>query len=135
MRRILFALLLLVVAGLPAFCGDEQFNGRWDIKTGGERPRAWWLEIEGAGTPTPKGKFVSAFAGDLNVIEEIAINNGELRFGWKRTERPREGGEPTTRHLVYTARLVNGKIEGSFQVEGSSQPPLQFSGARPGHRR
>src|SRR5437660_12389456 len=33
---------------------DEQFNGRWDIKTSGERPRAWWLEIENAGTPAAK---------------------------------------------------------------------------------
>src|SRR5437870_4389327 len=71
---------------------DEQFNGRWDIKTSGERPRAWWLEIENAGTPAAKGKFISAFSGDLNVIEQISTNDGTLRFGWTRQQRPSPGG-------------------------------------------
>lgn len=130
MRRILLALLLITVAGLPAFCANEQFNGRWDIKTAEQRPRAWWLEIEGAGTPTPKGKFISAFGGDMNVIEEIAFNNGELRFGWNRQERPNPAADPVTRHHVYTAKVVNGKIEGTYQVEGSTAAPVQWAGVR-----
>ena len=40
----------LLTVQAPAASGDEQFNGRWDIKTAGEHPRAWWLEIENAGT-------------------------------------------------------------------------------------
>lgn len=121
---------VFTVAQHPAVSGDEQFNGRWDIKTTEERSRAWWLEIENSGTPALKGKFISAFAGDLNVIEEISINNRELRFGWTRRERPSPSAEPVTRKLVYTANLVTGKLEGTFQVEGSSQPPLEWTGVR-----
>jgi hypothetical protein len=136
MRRIfLLALLVVIASGPAAFCGDEEFNGRWDIKTLEERPRAWWLEIDGAGTPTPKGKFISAFGGDLNVIEEISIRAGELRFGWMRQEQQRGGQETVTRHLVYTARLVNGELEGTYQVEnqaaGAAQPPvIRWAGVR-----
>jgi hypothetical protein len=109
---------------------DEQFNGRWDIKTSGERPRAWWLEIENAGTPAAKGKFISAFSGDLNVIEQISTNDGTLRFGWTRQQRPSPGAEPVTRKLVYAAKLVNGKLQGTFEVEGSNQRPLEWIGVR-----
>lgn len=122
------ALVLLALVGLPAFGGDEQFNGRWDIKSGGAR--AWWLEIEGAGTPNPRGRFVSAFAGDLNVIEEIAIQNGELTFGWVRNERPRGSDQTVTRHLVYKARLAGEKLEGTFQAEGESGAPVRWTGVR-----
>ena len=121
---------VFVVAQAPAVSGDEQFNGRWDIKTTGERSRAWWLEIENAGKSTPKGKFISAFSGDLNVIEEISINGSTLRFGWTRQERPSPGAEPVTRKLVYTAKLVNGRLEGVFEVEGSNQPLLEWIGVR-----
>src|SRR5437899_7186561 len=69
-RGVGLAILLLFFSG-PLFPAvkqplaasrDEQFNGRWDIKTSGERLRAWWLEIENAGTPAAKGKFISAFS-------------------------------------------------------------------------
>ena len=121
-------LVFMAAQGPPAASGDEQFNGRWDIKTTGERSRAWWLEIENAGTPAPKGAFISAFGGDLNGIEEISIKNGTLRFAWTRQESP--GAEPAARKLVYTARLVNGKLQGTFEVEGSNQPPLEWIGVR-----
>ena len=121
---------VLVFAQDPAVSGDEQFNGRWDITTTGGRSRAWWLEIENAGTPTPKGKFISAFSGDLNVIEEISISGRTLRFGWTRQERPSPGAEPVTRKLVYTAKLVNGRLQGTFEVEGSNQPLLEWTGVR-----
>ena len=119
-----------VTAQAPAASGDEQFNGRWDIKTAGEHPRAWWLEVENAGTAEPKGKFISAFGGDLNVIEEISIHEGILRFGWTRQQRSSADAAPTTRKLVYTAKLVNGKLQGTFEVEGSNQPPLEWTGVR-----
>src|SRR5215831_12907226 len=117
-------------AQAPAASGDEQFNGRWDIKTAGEHPRAWWLEIENAGMAEPKGKFISAFGGDLNVIEEISIHEGILRFAWTRQQRSSADAAPTTRKLVYTAKLVNGKLQGTFEVEGSNQPPLEWTGVR-----
>ena len=121
---------VLVFAQDPAVSGDEQFNGRWDITTTGGRSRAWWLEIENAGTPTPKGKFISAFSGDLNVIEEISISGRTLRFGWTRQERPSPGAEPVTRKLVYTAKLVNGRLQGTFEVEGWNQRLLEWTGVR-----
>ena len=132
------ALLFSFTAGLvfltaqrpPPASGDERFNGRWDIKTAGERPRAWWLEIENAETPAPRGKFISAFGGDLNVIEEISIKNGALRFSWTRQERLSPGAEPVARKLVYTAKLENGKLQGTFEVEGSNQPSVEWTGVR-----
>jgi len=122
-------LLFMAAQGPPTANEDEQFNGRWDIKTSEERSRAWWLEIENAGTPTPKGKFITAFSGDLNGIEEISIKNGTLRFGWTRQEHPSPGAELVVRKLVYTAKLVNGKLQGAFEVEGSNQP-LEWTGVR-----
>ena len=124
-------LVVLVLAACCGFAGDEQFNGRWDIKTFGEpRGRAWWLEIEGAGTPNAKGKFVSAYAGDMNTIDEISIRDGVLEFGFFPKERPKPGAPATTRHLVYTARLVDGKLEGTFEVEGQQRPPIKWVGVR-----
>ena len=120
----------IVFAQDSAVSGDEQFNGRWDIRTTGGRSRAWWLEIENAGTPTPQGKFISAFSGDLNVIEDISISGHTLRFGWTRQERPSPGAEPVSRKLVYTAKLVNGRLQGVFEVEGSNQPLLEWIGVR-----
>jgi hypothetical protein len=123
-------LVFLTAQGPPAAIGDERFNGRWDIKTTGERSRAWWLEIENAETPSPRGKFISAFGGDLNVIEEISIKNGALRFSWTRQERLSPGAEPVARKLVYTAKLENGKLQGTFEVEGSNQPSVEWTGVR-----
>src|SRR5438046_10382796 len=88
------------------------------------------LEIESAATPTPQGKFISAFSGDLNVIEDISISGRTLRFGWTRQERPSPGAEPVTRTLVYTAKRVNGRLQGVFEVEGSNQPLLEWIGVR-----
>ncbi len=128
MRRII---PLLIAATASAFAADAGFNGRWDITVlTPPRNRAWWLEINGAGTDKPSGKFVTAFAGDMNVIEEISIKGNELTFGWVRTERRREGESPVTRHLVYKATLAGDKLEGTFQVEGADRPPIKWTGVR-----
>jgi hypothetical protein len=112
--------------------GDARFNGRWDIKTAEKRPRAWWLEIEGAETAAPKGKFIGAIGGDLNVIEHISINDHELRFGWtwKPKPRPNATAQPVTRELIYKAKLVDGKLQGTFQVPGMEQPAVEWTGVR-----
>ena len=89
-------LLLLTVA---AYAGDARFNGRWDITVPGGH--ASWLEITGADTDKPAGKFVSAFDGDMNVIEQIAIHGAEIEFGWP------------SRHITYAAKLAGGKLEGT----------------------
>ncbi len=95
--RLFYPLLLLSAA---AYAGDARFNGRWDITAPGGH--AAWLEITGAATDHPQGKYVSAFNGDMNVIEQITIRDGELRFGWP------------SRKLSYAARLAGGKLEGTL---------------------
>ena len=101
-------LFLACACGL-AFGGNAQFNGYWDITVHDEKhPRAWWLKIEGAETATPKGDFISAYSGDLNHIDEISIEGDELTFGFR--PKSRTGEE---RHLVYHAKLVGNKLEGT----------------------
>lgn len=109
-----------LLASLPAFA-NSAFDGRWDITVDTPNKRAWWLEVNGAGTAKPSGKFVSAFGGDMNVIEEISIKGDELTFGF----RPPKRG-----HLVYKARLKNGKLEGTYEEEGAGRPPLPWTAER-----
>lgn len=117
----LTALLAFGLAAVSAATANPRLNGRWGITVETANKRAWWLEIQGAGTPHPKGKFVSAFGGDMNVIEEIAINGDEVVFGF----RPPKRG-----HLVYKAKLVGDKLQGTFEEEGAGKPPLPWVGAR-----
>jgi hypothetical protein len=113
-------LLLLVTAAWPAGSpGDPDFNGRWDITVhNSPRGRAWWLQVEGAGTPGIKGKFVGFPGGDLNDIQHISIDNGELRFSY----------DGRSVHQEYRARLAAGKLEGTFE---SGDAKLQWTGAHP----
>jgi len=108
-------LLLLAAAAWPA---DTDFNGRWDITVlDSPRGRAWWLEVRGAGTPGIKGKFVGFPGGDLNDIQHIWIENGELRFTFD--------GESV--HQEYRAKQAGGKLQGTFEA-GSTK--LQWIGTR-----
>ncbi len=134
MKRVL---LILALAAGSVFGADSDYNGRWDITVGGElrgkalwqefdkmgadqRGLVWWLEVEGAGTPHPKGRFVSAYQGRLNPIEQIAILDGELNFGFVRKNG----------RLLYKARIIQGKLEGTFQIEGQNRPPVRWTGVR-----
>lgn len=126
MRALLGFLLL---AACPAFSADADFNGRWDITTKTQpRPRAWWVELTGVGTPNPSGKFVSAFNGDMNKIDTITVANGELRFVIN-APRARDAAKQQ-RNAVYTARLAGGKLEGAYRPEGSERPPVEWVGVR-----
>jgi hypothetical protein len=112
--------LLLCAAAVTA--ADKDFNGRWTIKVEGYTARVWWLEVNGAGTPNPTGKFVGAPGGDLDVIPEMKIANGELRFFMnKRYVRDAKG--PTQPRGVYAAKLQDGKLIGEFWVEGRENAP------------
>jgi hypothetical protein len=117
--------LCLLLAGLGAWpvfgAGDGRFNGRWDI-TGYPEPRtaAWWVEIAGADTDSPKGKFVTAFNGDMNEIQEISVKPGELQFGFTRPNS----------HMIYRARLAGDKLEGTFEIEGQEQPAVRWVAVR-----
>lgn len=123
-------MLALLLAAGPAAGGERDFNGRWDITVPNEpRGRAWWLLVEGAGTPKPSGKFVSAYAGDLNTIDEISISGHIIRFAFRPQER-QGGNQGQSRLLVYKAELVQGRLRGTYEVEGQNRPPLEWVGVR-----
>jgi hypothetical protein len=126
-------LILAALAALPLMAADGRFNGRWDLTVyRGNAPAAgWWVEINGAETDHPSGKFVTAMGGDMNVIQEISVEPGVLTFGFVRVDRPRPGeqGEEKRVHLVYKAKLVDGKLEGTFS-EDNRPPSLRFTGVR-----
>lgn len=123
MRLALFFLL-----SLAALAKDADFNGRWNLTVANEpRRRAWWLEVDGAGTAAIKGRFVGAPGGDMNAIPEIGLKNGVLRFVFERNYRRQPAG---TAKGVYTARLVNGELAGEFQLEGDPASKLTFTGKR-----
>ena len=134
-----FILVLLTVGTL--WGAGEEYNGRWDITANTQpRPRAWWLELAGVGTAKPAGKFVSAYSGDMNVINAISVENGELRFTITQAARPdRPSAAPGApkapnqagpQNYFFHARLVNGKLEGAEEVEGQNKAPIQWTGVR-----
>jgi len=107
---------------------DQQFNGRWDISVNGlSSPRAWWLEVSGAGTNTLKAKFVGPPIGQLDEIPKLSIADGELRFAlegrFHQQQRNLEKG-------LYWARLENGKLKGTFEIEGDPSSYLEWTGTR-----
>jgi len=114
--------------GLVAAADDQQFNGRWNITVNSEpRSRAWWLEVSGAGTANLKGKFVGAPGGQLDDIPKLSISDGELRFAFERRYN-REQKNP--QKGIYYARLEEGKLKGTFEIEGDPSSYLEWNGAR-----
>jgi hypothetical protein len=118
--------LLPLVLLIPAFAGDAQFNGRWDIAVPQEsRARAWWLEVSEAGTASLRGRFVGFPGGNMNDIPHLAIQEGELRFSFDYKDS--RSGQPM--HRDYTARLSpDGKLEGVMRSSDGTQ--LKWSGVR-----
>jgi len=118
------------LAAGTAFAADQDFNGRWDITTNTQpRPRAWWVELTGVGTPQAAGKFVSAFGGDMNKIDKIEVVSGELHFTIN-APAGRPGSQNQQRNALFTARLNGGKLDGTFQSEGQTRPPTLWTGVR-----
>jgi len=128
--RTLLAFSLLAIC--PAFSAPADFNGRWDIHADTKpRPRAWWVELTSVGTPQAAGKFVSAYGGDMNVISTIAVENGELVFTINPPNRnPNAKKSGPAGPSVYKARLVGGKLEGTFSVEGRDAAAIPWTGVR-----
>lgn len=109
---------------------DSDFNGRWNIDVKNEaRARAWWLEVEGAGSKLAKGKFVGAPGGDMDVIPSLTVDGGELRFEFTRQFKtgPKELWNQMRRG-VYLAKLQNGRLMGTFALDG--HVVYQFTGTR-----
>jgi hypothetical protein len=106
---------------------DQQFNGRWDISVAGPpAPRAWWLEVSGAGTSTLKGKFVGSPVGNFDDIPKLSISDGELRFALE----GRFHRERNQERALYWARLEDGKLKGTFEIEGDPSSYLEWTGVR-----
>jgi len=123
-----------------ASTGEDQFNGRWDITVKGENtPRAWWLEVSGAGSENVKGKFVGAPGGQIDDIHTLSIYDSELRFTLDKHYRqvPNQNQHPSprdprssTQKGLYYARLDQGKLKGTFEVEGDPGTYLEWIGVR-----
>src|SRR5260370_21156894 len=105
---------VVLLAALPAIAADSDFNGRWDLTTL-TRPRAWWVELNGIGSPNPSGKFVSAYGGDMNTIDTVVVENGELRFTIANPTRKGEAPAAVTRarhvHVKLKSTLVTPRYE------------------------
>ena len=124
----IFPTILFMAAALSA--KDSDFNGRWNLDVKNEpRGRVWWLEVEGAGRKSAKGKFVGAPGGDMDVVPAITVDGGELRFEFQRKYRtgPKERWDQL-RKGIYTAKLRNGKLQGTFSLDGNVV--YQFTGTR-----
>lgn len=120
------------VAALALCCfaaskDDQEFNGRWDITVNGlSTPHGWWLEVSGAGTDSLKGRFLGSPMGLLDEIPKLSISEGELRFAlearFRKDHNPEKG--------LYWARFEEGKLKGTFEIEGEPSSYLEWTGVR-----
>lgn len=130
MRFVFVAALAFSCFG--ATIDDQDFNGRWDITVSGPSSsflapqRGWWLEVSGAGTENVKGKFMGAPVGLLDDIPRLSVSEGALRFALEAKFRKDHGPEKG----LYWARLEEGKLKGTFEIEGDPSTYLEWSGVR-----
>jgi Domain of Unknown Function (DUF1080) len=124
-RSVFVATLALCCFG--ATIDDQTFNGRWDISVAGQPPqRGWWLEVAGAGTENLKGRFMGPPVGYLDELPKLSVSEGELRFALDAKFRKDRGPEKG----LYWARLDDGKLKGTFEIEGDPSTYLEWSGTR-----
>ncbi len=135
------ALLLLFACGgengsEAAAVDASEYNGRWNLSVPGEaRSRAWWLEVNGAGTGTPTGLFVGAPGGGMYEPDEMSIVDGEFvfRFEDRKYSLPDEElpwAERPPRSATYHAKIEDGKLVGWMQVDGHPETRREFTGER-----
>ena len=133
--KIAAALLLAASCRESPRANDAEFNGRWNITVPQEsRSRAWWLEVDDAGSPVLKGRFVGAPGGGLYDIPEISIAGGELTFAFTRRYavpgEQRAYSEVPERRATYKVRLEGGRLLGSFEVDGHPETRLEWFAER-----
>jgi len=84
------------------------------------------LEVSGAGGDNIKGHFMGPPVGLLDEIPKLSVSEGELRFALEakfRKDHPPEKG-------LYWARLEEGKLKGTFEIEGDPSTYLEWTGVR-----
>lgn len=127
---VLFSLLTVSCTVQPGF-DPAQFNGRWNLAVEGDpRGRAWWLEVENAGRPNMRGKFVGAPGGQVDEIPAMRLDGRALVWEFERSYRRSAGAEQPKMKGVYTARIVNEQLVGSLEVEGYPEANRTFTGKR-----
>lgn len=122
--------LWIPFVAISLLAGDADFNGRWNLTvTGDSRGRAWWLEVTGAGSKSMKGRFVGFPGGQMDPIPEMRVDGGQLEFAYSGKYRVgRKELWEQTRRGVYRARIQEGKLVGTFLLDGN--PVNQFIGVR-----
>jgi hypothetical protein len=116
--KLLHMAVLISVA--PMILAGQDFAGRWDITVSDAgQTKAWWLDLGPAGSG--QGFFVGAPDGWKDEVHDIAIKDGELHFTVQWENRPPQTG-------VFTARLVDGKLQGDFTLQG--KPRVTWTGRR-----
>src|SRR5436190_23587222 len=98
-------LLVLTAAAGLSLAADKDFNGRWNLTVQNEsRGRAWWIEVNDAGSSKIHGRFVGFPGGQMDMIPDIKIEHHELH--WSSKDRS------------YTAVIEKGRLTGSMSIAG-----------------
>ena len=112
--------MAILVSMAPIISAGQDFAGRWDVTVADQgQPKAWWLELGPAGSG--QGRFVGAPNGGIDPLNDFTVKDGELHFTVQWERKPPLNG-------VFTARLVDGKLQGDFTLEG--KPRLTWTGKR-----
>ena len=124
MHKFVAALAFCALAAPAVRGADSDFNGRWDLivhKTPADK--AWWLEVNGAGTPAIKGSFVGFPDGSLHDLPDLKLENGVMHFAW---DRPATATAVAV-HVDYELKYANGKLEGKMS---GAKDNYTFTGER-----
>ncbi len=130
--RFVFAAAAVGMCCLGASIDDQDFNGRWDITVNSAASnvpgsqRGWWLEVTGAGTDNPRGRFMGSPVGLLDELPKLSVSEGALRFALEAKFRKEHGAEKG----LYWARVEDGKLKGTFEIEGDPSTYLEWTGVR-----
>jgi len=66
----------------------------------------------------------------MNTIDTIRVDNGELYFAMSPPNRAGKSKGAAESKRIYRARLVDSKLEGTFEIEGQTGPPVKWTGVR-----
>jgi Domain of Unknown Function (DUF1080) len=130
--RFVFVAVAVGLCCLGATIDDQDFNGRWDITVNSAASnvpgsqRGWWLDVTGAGTEGLRGRFMGPPVGLLDELPKLSVSEGALRFALDAKFRKDHGVEKG----LYWARLEDGKLKGTFEIEGDPSTYLEWTGVR-----